>query len=397
MNGLLKKLEDNLRLENYSKETIKGYLLQVRKYLEYARTTGINSNSVKQFLLKRISTKNPASIGHNVFAIKYFFREILHQELNIPNPKRNKTLPEILTIEEIRSMVGCTTNIKHKLIVKLLYGTGLRVSEIINLKKRDLNFRENLIKINLAKGKKDRFVKIPSSIKNKFESYSKLIRGKTLFLSNRGEKLTKKTIGKIVSNAAKKAGIKMPNTYLVEEDGSIHFVVERFDIYKDNEGRVQRKHMHSLSGLMHQNPAETTFDYTNLFRVGEKLNIPYEDKEQFFKTMLFNLIFSNRDDHTRNFSYLMDSNGNWRGAPAYDLTFSTNRRHQMLFDYTNGYELTKEKIIKIADNFGIKNASETIEEMVELKHSYLHELSREYDMKEWYADILESTKSLFQK
>ena len=56
-------------------------------------------------------------------------------------------------------MIEKSHNIKHKLIIKLLYGTGLRVSEIVNLKKEDVNFKEDLIKINLGKGKKDRFVK----------------------------------------------------------------------------------------------------------------------------------------------------------------------------------------------------------------------------------------------
>ena len=71
-----------------------------------------------------------------------------------------------------------------------------------------MNFVEELIKINLAKGKKDRFVKIPSSIKDELESYLKLNKHNTLFPSNRGGKLTKDTIQKIVQNSAKRAGIK---------------------------------------------------------------------------------------------------------------------------------------------------------------------------------------------
>jgi site-specific recombinase XerD len=208
MEGLLRKLEENLKLKNYSKETIRSYLNQIKKYLEFSKDKGINQESAKQFLLKRLSINEPASVGHNVFALKYFFKEILFQKLDLPNPKRNKTLPEILTIEEIRKLIENTSNIKHKLIIKLLYGTGLRVSEIINLKKRDLNFEEDLIKIKLAKGKKDRFVKIPFSLKENLKNYLGLTSGNYLFESNREGKLTKKTIVKIVKNSAKKAGIK---------------------------------------------------------------------------------------------------------------------------------------------------------------------------------------------
>lgn len=210
MNELLKKLEENLKLKNYSKQTIKSYLNLVKKYLEFvkAKNKEINEQSVKEFLLEKLSKNNPASVGHNVFAIKYFFKEILNKKLIIPNPKRNKNLPEILTLKEIKSIINSTKNIKHKLIIKLLYGCGLRVNEIINIKTKDINLKENLIKINLSKGKKDRFVKIPSSIKEELENYIKLNNSEYLFESNRGGKLTKKTIAKIVQDSAKKADIK---------------------------------------------------------------------------------------------------------------------------------------------------------------------------------------------
>ncbi len=208
MQGLLKKLEENLKLKNYSKETIKGYLNQVKKYLEFAENKGVNQISVKEFLLGKLTKNSPASIGHNVFALRYFFKNILNQKLDIPNPKRNKTLPEILTMNEIKSMLNKTDNIKHKLIIKLLYGCGLRVSEIVNLRKQEINFGEGLIKINLAKGKKDRFVKIPESVKEELENYNKIHNSDILFPSNREGKLTKKTIAKIIKNAGKKAEIK---------------------------------------------------------------------------------------------------------------------------------------------------------------------------------------------
>ncbi len=195
---------------------------------------------------------------------------------------------------------------------------------------------------------------------------------------------------------ARELGINMANSYLVETEGQNHFVTERFDI-KANKEKVTREHMHSLSGIMHHNPAETSFDYTNLFRVGGALNIPHNDKEQFFKTMLFNLIFGNRDDHSRNFSYLMDASGTWRGAPAYDLTFSTNRKHQLLFDYKSGYELKKKDIEKIANDYQISHPIQMIEQMLDVKYNLLADLAKQYDMKEWYDEIISSTSSALQE
>lgn len=205
---LLKRLEENLKLKNYSKETIKGYLSQIKKYLEFAKNEGINHETAKRYILGRLNINEPSSVCHSVFALKYFFKEILNQNLNIPNPKRNKKIPEILTPKEIKKMIDIISNIKHGLILKTLYGCGLRVSEIIDLKKEDVNFAETLIHIKLAKGKRDRFVKIPESVKEDLENFCKLDKDKILFPSTRGGKLTKKTIAKIVENSAKKAGIK---------------------------------------------------------------------------------------------------------------------------------------------------------------------------------------------
>lgn len=92
--------------------------------------------------------------------------------------------------------------------MKLLYGAGLRVSEIINLEKKDINFKENLIKVSLGKGKRDRFVKVPSSIKEELKNYLKLVELIYIFPSNRNKKITKATIQAILRNAAKKAGIE---------------------------------------------------------------------------------------------------------------------------------------------------------------------------------------------
>ena len=204
----MKKLEDELKLRNYSRKTLKAYLEEINKFLKYSEEEGLNEKTAKKYILDKLEKQNPSSVAHSVFILKFFFENVLKQKLNIPNPKRNKTIPEILTIEEIRKLLGNTSNIKHKLIIKILYGAGLRVSEIVNLKKEDLNFEESLIHIKLAKGKKDRFVKIPKSILSELQIFAELEEGKYLFESNRGGKLTTGTVQAILKNAARKAGIK---------------------------------------------------------------------------------------------------------------------------------------------------------------------------------------------
>ena len=205
---LLDKLKRELEIRNFSRNTVKSYMNSVSKFLNYSKDRELNENTIKDYVQKEIKIKEPASVSHSIFAIQFFFEKVLEKKIYIPRPKRNKKIPEILTKEEVKKMIEGTSNIKHKLILKILYGCGLRVSELVNLGKSDFNFDENLIHIKLAKGKKDRFVKIPDSILDELKSYCKLNQEDTFFPSNRGGKLTTATIQAIVENSARKADIK---------------------------------------------------------------------------------------------------------------------------------------------------------------------------------------------
>ena len=208
MNGLLVKLEQELKIRNYSRKTIKSYIYSVGKFLNYSVNYGLNEKTVRKYVVENLKMKNPSSVAKDTFAIKFFFENVLNQTLSLPLIKRNKPLPKILTVEEIKQLIENTWNIKHILIIKILYGCGLRVSEIINLKKEDINFEEELIHVKMAKSRKDRFVKIPNSVKEDLENFLKMSEGIYSFGSNRGGKLTTKTIQMILKNAAKKAEIK---------------------------------------------------------------------------------------------------------------------------------------------------------------------------------------------
>ena len=210
MNGLIDKLKRELEIRNFSRKTVKSYVYSVEKFLEFSenKRLGLNENSVKDYIQILLKKQNPSTVSANLSAIEFFFFNVLRQKIKIPYPKRNKTIPVILTSEEVKKLIESTQNIKHRLIIKILYGCGLRVSEVINLKKEDIDFNERLIKIRLAKGRKDRFVNIPNSVFNELNNYYELVNEDFLFPSNRGGKLTTKTIQLIIKNSARRAGIK---------------------------------------------------------------------------------------------------------------------------------------------------------------------------------------------
>jgi len=101
-------------------------------------------------------------------AIRFFFREVLHSkldELDVPTVKKIKTLPKVLSKEEIIKLINSTNNLKHKLIIKILYSSGLRLQELIDLKKKDINFDRSLIFVKSGKGRKDRITLLSENLK----------------------------------------------------------------------------------------------------------------------------------------------------------------------------------------------------------------------------------------
>ena len=170
----------------------------------------------------------------------------------------------------------------------------------------------------------------------------------------------------------------------------IHFLTYRFDL-KDNE----RFHIHSLSGMMHYNPAETYNDFIDMFRISLKLNLSQKDKEDIVKVILFNAIFGNKDDHSKNFSFLMNSKGRWSFAPAYDLTYTSNGYHQMLLGNKVLNRALFEDLKNAFEPYNIKESflKENIEKMIDIKHKKLVQEFINYDIPKNLANhILNETK-----
>jgi len=161
-------------------------------------------------------------------------------------------------------------------------------------------------------------------------------------------------------------GIEMSECRLLEENGRAHFMTRRFDRI----GEREKLHMQTLCGLAHFDyNIPGAYSYEQLFQTMRTLRLPYTDAEQVYKRMVFNVVARNQDDHTKNFSFLMDKSGKWSLAPAYDVAYCYNplgeftSQHQMSINGKRD-NFIKEDLLKIAQSMNIKKAPEIIEEVI---------------------------------
>ena len=146
---------------------------------------------------------------------------------------------------------------------------------------------------------------------------------------------------------AEEAGLNIPPTKLFEtRDGGRYFGVERFD----RDGNL-RLHMHTLSGLLHASHRLPSLEYEGFLKATLILTKDHRQVEEAYRRMAFNVLAHNRDDHVKNFSYLMDREGEWRLAPAYDLVFSEGPAGQHTMAIAGEAERPGERdMINVANN-----------------------------------------------
>ena len=166
---------------------------------------------------------------------------------------------------------------------------------------------------------------------------------------------------------ARAAGIDMMECRLLEENGRAHFMTRRFE---REEGSV-RHHMQTLCAMDHLDYKKKGANaYSQLFLVMDKLGLPYEQKEEAFRRMAFNIMGRNCDDHTKNISFRLKANETWALAPAYDITFAHNPAgewtNQHLMSVNGKFRnFTEDDLLAEADRFKIGTAPRVIRKVRE--------------------------------
>ncbi|TFG98045.1 MAG: type II toxin-antitoxin system HipA family toxin, partial [Calditrichales bacterium] len=164
---------------------------------------------------------------------------------------------------------------------------------------------------------------------------------------------------------AVKAGVAMPECRLLPEGGRSHFLARRFD----RGPKGEKHHMQSLCAIAHFDyNSPGSYSYEQAFQIMRELRFPYADAEQFFIRMVFNVLARNQDDHTKNISFLMDEQGEWRLSPAYDVIYAYNpsgkwtEKHQMSLNGKRD-EFTRVDLLKVAREMNIKSAANILEQV----------------------------------
>lgn len=205
-----------LELKKYANSTVKTYVTFFEMFINHFKTKELNTlneSDIRTYLqiLIRRNVSN-SYLNQTINAIKFYYETVLgmpNRFYEIERPRKEIKLPTVISKEEILAMISCTTNLKHKCIVALLYSAGLRRSELLNLKISDIDSKRMLIKIKCAKGNKDRFTLLSMTVLNDLRLYFKEWHpNEYLFEGRKGNKYSAESVVQVVKRAAEKAGIK---------------------------------------------------------------------------------------------------------------------------------------------------------------------------------------------
>jgi integrase/recombinase XerD len=207
---------ETLQLKAYSANTINTYRNEFGQLLYFLKEKKVDELEVEQLRGYFLHCINTLKLSENTLhsrinAVKFYFEKVLHRPqffIEIPRPKKPSILPKVINAQDIKRLFEVTTNLKHNTMLKLCYGMGLRVSEIVNLKITDIDSKNMRVFIERAKGKKDRYANLPETILSQLRAYYLEYKPKKyLFEGQYGDIYSIRSVQQVFSEALKKAKI----------------------------------------------------------------------------------------------------------------------------------------------------------------------------------------------
>ena len=285
------KLETDLRSRKYSKCTQRTYLFFNRLICTILQKTPeeINQEDITQFLahIEKSRDYSSSSLNLAISSIKFFFREVMKKDVLSEQyrPHQDKKLPVVLSKTEINKILNSENNIKHRLLLMLVYSSGLRVSEVVALKREHVDLSRRIIHVRLGKGRKDRYTILSEKAACFISEYYVLYNIQTWLFPGQppAHPLSIRSAQKIFDNAVIRAEI--------HKDISIHSLRHTFATHLLENGTDIRY----IQALLGHSSLRTTERYThiahgNILRIQSPLDtiLPYTSREEQVDTKVWN-------------------------------------------------------------------------------------------------------------
>ncbi|WP_416864760.1 MAG: site-specific tyrosine recombinase/integron integrase [Imperialibacter sp.] len=249
-----------LAIKKYSASTIRTYVSYFEKFINYYKEDelgNLNEQHIRRFLETIVKDRGSNSaLNQAVNAIKFYYEIVLdmpNRFYDIDRPRKEHKLPKVLAKDEVLAIIANTTNIKHRCILELLYSAGLRRSELLNLKVSDIDSHRMLVRVEGAKGNKDRFTLLSSTVLTDLRRYvAKYKPQNYLFEGPACSKYTGSSLEHILHGAAKRAGIlKKVTPHMLRHSFATHLLENGTDL-------------RNIQILLGHNSLKTTEIYTHV-------------------------------------------------------------------------------------------------------------------------------------
>jgi len=228
-----------LELKRYAKSTAKTYISYFEKFMNFYASKNLldlNEEDIRTYL-KQLSRQgvSDSSMNQAVNAIKFYYEQVLNMPnrfYRIERPRKKKPLPKVISKEEALRLVHTTTNTKHRCIISLLYGSGLRKNELLSLRPEDIDSKRMLIYIKNAKGGKDRYTLLGKNQLNDLRSYFKEARPKEyLFEAPNGGPYSATSVSNIVRRSAERIALSKSLTpHMLRHSFATHLLEAGVDL-----------------------------------------------------------------------------------------------------------------------------------------------------------------------
>jgi len=261
------------RYSDSTVDTYSGMLGHFLRFVSPKKSSEIEADDMVRFVNEYIIPRELSFTFQNqvISAVKLFFSHVHKIDLDIDvfeRPRREHKLPNVLSKDEIRSILQAPSNLKHRAILSLIYACGLRRSEVLNLKPNDIDSKRGILIIRNGKGKKDRITPLPEKIIKQLREYYIAERPVTWLFEGqvKGERYSEKSLESVLKRSAGKAGIMKPVT--------LHWLRHSFATHLLEAGTDLRY----IQELLGHSSSRTTEIYTHVSTQSiQKIKSPYED------------------------------------------------------------------------------------------------------------------------